>query len=93
MSQRTPMCGATTAHESVHNPSRIDTDYAIGFTTDPNHYLVSVAYKCQVCGGISIGITIPGTIDHNMRVGIGYLTYVEKTPIAKTVLPKPQRPY
>jgi len=41
--------------------------------------------------GISIGVTIPGAIDHNMRVGIGYLTYVEE-PIAKTVLAKPQRP-
>lgn len=25
--------------------------------------------------GISIAITVPGTVDHNMRVGLGYLTY------------------
>ena len=25
--------------------------------------------------GISIAITIPGPVDHNMRVGLGYLTY------------------
>ena len=25
--------------------------------------------------GITIAITVPGTIDHNMRVGLGYLTY------------------
>ncbi len=25
--------------------------------------------------GIAIAITIPGTVDHNMRVGLGYLTY------------------
>ena len=25
--------------------------------------------------GISLAITIPGPIDHNMRVGLGYLTY------------------
>jgi membrane protease YdiL (CAAX protease family) len=36
--------------------------------------------------GISIGITIPGSIDHNMRVGISYLTYVDKTVLTKTAL-------
>ena len=58
------------------------------------HYrnLVPLAIAHAILG-ISIGITIPGAIDHNMRVGIGYLTYVEKEPIAKTVLTKPQRPY
>lgn len=25
--------------------------------------------------GITIAVTIPGTLDHNMRVGLGYLTY------------------
>jgi hypothetical protein len=25
--------------------------------------------------GVAIGITIPGPVDHNMRVGLGYLTY------------------
>jgi len=57
------------------------------------HYrnLVPLAIAHAILG-ISIGITIPGAIDHNMRVGISYLTYVEE-PIAKTALPKPQRPY
>lgn len=56
------------------------------------HYrnLVPLAIAHAILG-ICIGVTIPGAIDHNMRVGIGYLTYVEE-PIAKTVLPKPQRP-
>lgn len=27
--------------------------------------------------GIAIGVTIPASIDHNMRVGIGYLTWVD----------------
>jgi hypothetical protein len=56
------------------------------------HYrnLVPLAIAHAILG-ISIGITIPGAIDHNMRVGIGYLTYIEN-PIAKTALPKPQRP-
>jgi hypothetical protein len=56
------------------------------------HYrnLVPLAIAHAILG-ISIGITVPGAIDHNMRVGIGYLTYVEE-PIARTVLAKPQRP-
>lgn len=29
--------------------------------------------------GICIGVTIPSAIDHNMRVGISYLTYVDHT--------------
>ena len=58
------------------------------------HYrnLVPLAIAHAILG-ICIGITVPGAIDHNMRVGISYLTYVEKEPIAKTVLAKPQRPY
>jgi membrane protease YdiL (CAAX protease family) len=43
--------------------------------------------------GISIGITVPGSIDHNMRVGISYLTYVDNTVLTKPDLSaKPQRP-
>jgi hypothetical protein len=48
--------------------------------------------------GISIAITIPGPIDHNMRVGLGYLTYVDKSalvhvvnpPVANKVIPSPK---
>ena len=29
--------------------------------------------------GIAIAITIPANVDHNMRVGVGYLTYVDRT--------------
>jgi membrane protease YdiL (CAAX protease family) len=29
--------------------------------------------------GISIAITIPGPVDHNMRVGLDYLTYAPDT--------------
>ncbi|HEY1985275.1 MAG TPA: CPBP family intramembrane glutamic endopeptidase [Terracidiphilus sp.] len=47
--------------------------------------------------GICIAITIPGPLDHNMRVGISYLTYVDRTALSKTIVPavpspKPQRP-
>jgi membrane protease YdiL (CAAX protease family) len=28
--------------------------------------------------GISIAVTIPGSLDHNMRVGIGYVTWAER---------------
>jgi hypothetical protein len=40
--------------------------------------------------GIAIAITIPGSIDHNMRVGISYLTWVDRPIISESVpLPKP----
>jgi membrane protease YdiL (CAAX protease family) len=39
--------------------------------------------------GIAIAITIPGPIDHNMRVGIGYLTWVDR-PIISESLPLPR---
>lgn len=58
------------------------------------HYrnLVPLALAHAILG-IAIGITIPGSIDHNMRVGISYLTYVEQTELTKPVLSaKPQRP-
>jgi membrane protease YdiL (CAAX protease family) len=35
--------------------------------------------------GIAIAITVPGRMDHNMRVGISYLTWVERPVIANTV--------
>lgn len=40
--------------------------------------------------GICIAITIPGPVDHNMRVGISYLTYVDRSVLHKAVAsPKP----
>ncbi len=58
------------------------------------HYrnLVPLAIAHAILG-TCIGITIPAAIDHNMRVGISYLTYVEHETITKNVLTKPQRPY
>jgi hypothetical protein len=37
--------------------------------------------------GISIAITIPGPVDHNMRVGLGYLTYVDRSALVHVVDP------
>jgi hypothetical protein len=40
--------------------------------------------------GICIAITIPTNLDHNMRVGIGYLTYVDRTMLSQSLTsPKP----
>jgi len=41
--------------------------------------------------GISIAITVPGPVDHNMRVGLGYLTYKQRTPPSqdRTLHPAP----
>jgi hypothetical protein len=51
------------------------------------HYrnLVPLAIAHAILG-ICIAITIPGSIDHNMRVGISYLTYVDRTALSHTVL-------
>jgi hypothetical protein len=37
-----------------------------------NLYTLAIAHAIL---GITIAITIPGTVDHNMRVGLGYLRY------------------
>jgi hypothetical protein len=40
--------------------------------------------------GIAIAITVPGNIDHNMRVGISYLTWVDRPIISESVpFPRP----
>jgi len=39
-----------------------------------NLYVPAVAHAIL---GITIAITVPGPLDHNMRVGLGYLTYRE----------------
>jgi membrane protease YdiL (CAAX protease family) len=46
--------------------------------------------------GITIAITIPGPVDHNMRVGLGYLTYghhrhVPATPVVPGIPGIPAR--
>jgi hypothetical protein len=39
-----------------------------------NLYIQAIAHAIL---GITIAITVPGPLDHNMRVGLGYLTYRE----------------
>ncbi len=42
---------------------------------------------------ICIGITIPASVNHNMRVGIGYLTHADEAALSNSGLSsKPQRP-
>jgi hypothetical protein len=55
------------------------------------HYrnLVPLAIAHGILGTV-IGITIPSHLDHNMRVGINYLTYVDRPSLHETAwLPKP----
>ena len=40
-----------------------------------NLYPLAIAHAIL---GITIAITVPGPVDHNMRVGLGYLTYVHE---------------
>jgi hypothetical protein len=51
-----------------------------------NVYSLAIAHAIL---GITIGITIPGAVDHNMRVGIRYLTYMQP-PVAQVNSPQPQ---
>lgn len=54
-----------------------------------NLYSLAVAHAIL---GVSIAITIPGPVHHNMRVGLGYLTYVPRpSPLTHPAaqLPKP----
>ena len=49
-----------------------------------NLFPVAIAHAIL---GISIAVTIPGPVDHNMRVGLGYLTYVDKSALVHVVQP------
>lgn len=51
-----------------------------------NLYTLAIAHAIL---GICIAVCVPGNVDHNMRVGIGYSTFHPKPP----QLPKPQRPH
>ncbi|MFY9853942.1 MAG: CPBP family intramembrane glutamic endopeptidase [Terracidiphilus sp.] len=42
------------------------------FLTYRDLYTLAMAHAIL---GITIGLTVPGPVDHNMRVGLGYLTY------------------
>ena len=37
-----------------------------------NLYTLAIAHAIL---GVAVAVTVPGTVDHNMRVGLGYLTY------------------
>lgn len=56
-----------------------------------NLWPLAIAYAIL---GIAIAITVPNSLDHNMRVGIGYITYADHTVLAQTAhSAQPQRPY
>jgi Type II CAAX prenyl endopeptidase Rce1-like len=42
--------------------------------------------------GIAIAITIPGPVDHNMRVGLGYLTYHRPAQLSQPTKPPLPQP-
>lgn len=65
---------------SAHLPSAILTPMTLAwgfaacllFLRYRNLYSLAIAHAIL---GITVAITIPGPVDHNMRVGLGYLTY------------------
>jgi hypothetical protein len=71
---------ATSLFALVHLPNPILTPLTLlwGYTSCliflryRNLYLPALAHAIL---GITIAITVPGQVDHNMRVGLGYLTY------------------
>lgn len=73
---------ASTLFALVHLPNPILTPltliwgYAacLIFVSYRNIYVPALAHALL---GICIAVTIPGPVDHNMRVGLGYLTYRE----------------
>jgi len=55
-----------------------------------NLFAVALAHAIL---GISIAITVPGPVDHNMRVGLSYLAYSDKSVASKhspALSPQPQ---
>jgi hypothetical protein len=54
-----------------------------------NLYPLAIAHAIM---GIAIAITIPGPVDHNMRVGLGYLTYHHPTRLTQPQFTKPPSP-
>jgi membrane protease YdiL (CAAX protease family) len=71
---------AAALFSSAHLPSRFLTPITLVwgiaacllFLRYRNIYPLALAHAIL---GITVAITIPGTLDHNMRVGLGYLTY------------------
>jgi len=49
-----------------------------------NLYTLAMAHAIL---GITIGLTVPGPVDHNMRVGLGYLTYARTHRAATSAQP------
>ena len=49
-----------------------------------NLYTLAIAHAIL---GITIGLTVPGPVDHNMRVGLGYLTYARTHRAATSAQP------
>jgi hypothetical protein len=51
-----------------------------------NLYLLAIAHAIF---GITVAITVPGPVDHNMRVGLGYLRYGHRPHPTPYALPHP----
>lgn len=54
------------------------------FLSYRNLYTLAMAHAIL---GITIGLTVPGPVDHNMRVGLGYLTYARAHRAATSAQP------
>jgi membrane protease YdiL (CAAX protease family) len=76
----TAVVAATALFALAHLPNPILTPITViwgfaaclHFLRYRNLYPLAIAHAIL---GISVAITVPGPLDHNMRVGLGYLTY------------------
>lgn len=79
-SKTTAIIAAALLFSLAHLPSPILTPITLVwglatcllFVRYRNLYSIAIAHAIL---GITVALTIPGPVDHNMRVGLGYLTY------------------
>jgi len=85
----TTLFGLTHLPNPILTPLTLIWGYAacLIFLRYRNIYMPAMAHAIF---GICIAVTIPGPVDHNMRVGLGYLTY-RAHPHRQSVIPTPQR--
>lgn len=74
------VCAAACCFAAAHLPNPVLAPLTLvwglvacaTFLTYRNFYMPALAHAIL---GICIAVTIPGRVDHNMRVGLGYITY------------------
>jgi hypothetical protein len=93
-SQRWAAFAASAVFAAAHLPNPVLTPITfvwglfacLVFLRYRNLYPLALAHALL---GIAISVSIPGTLDHNMRVGLGYLTYAHRIHPARPASTQP----